>query len=89
MLQGPHPTLETDPATTGVLPHTMGVTHRIREEILLTLAVVLHTTEVAPPIHTTWATLASRATSTLPIIPYVPLRSLISPLESLISQLER
>ena len=78
MLQGPHPTLETDLATTGVLPHTMGVTHRIKEEILLTLAVVRHTTEVAPPIHTIWATLASRATSTLPIIPYAPLRSPIS-----------
>ena len=81
MLQAPHPTLETDPATTGVLPHTMEVTHRIQEEILLTLEVVLHTTEVAPPIHTTWATLASRATLTLPITPYAPLLSHISPLE--------
>ena len=80
MLQGPHPILETDPATTGVLPHTMGVPHRIQEGILLTLEVVLHTTEAAPPIHTTWATLASRATNTLPIIPYAPPRSLISPL---------
>ena len=81
MLQGPHPTLETHPATTGVLRHTMGATHRIQEEILLTLAVVPHTMEVAPPIHTTWATLASRATRTLPITPYAPLLSHISPLE--------
>ena len=77
MLQAPHPTLETDPATTGELPHTLP----IQEEILLSLAVVLHTTEAAPPIHTTWATLASRATRTLPITPYAPLLSHISPLE--------
>ena len=80
MLQGLRPILETDPATTGVLPHTMGVTHRIQEEILLTLPMVQHTSEAAPPIHTTWAILDSRATSTLHIIPFALLRSLISPL---------
>ena len=80
-MQGTLHILGTDRATTGVLPHTMRVTHRIQEGVLLTLEVVLHTTEVAPPIHTTWATLASRATNTLPITPLAPLHFPISLLE--------
>ena len=80
-MQGTLHILGTDLATTGVLPHTMRVTHRIQEGVLLILEVVQHTTEVAPPIHTTWGTLASRATNTLPIILCAPLPSPTSPLE--------
>ena len=82
ILQGLHPTQETDQAITGVLPPTMEVVHCIQEGTQLTLEVVQHTTEVAPPTPpTTWATLASRATNTLPITPLAPLHFPISLLE--------
>ena len=82
ILQALHPTQETDPAITGVLPPTMEVVHCIQEGTQLTLEVVQHTTEVPRPTPgTTWATLASRATNTLPITLCAPLPSPTSPLE--------